>query len=397
MQTQTTAQPEHNQHAVKFHGSIAECFKIWFTNLFLIIITLGIYSFWAIIKMKRFFYQNTEINGYHFDFHAKPIQYIKGFLIVIAFYAAFIFLEFKAPNFAGLLLLVGLGCLPWLIIKSWQFQMRMTSLNGVRFDFKGNLGTAYWVLLFAPVLFILGLVLVFSLIFSLTFSGNTDNIGLGQIIFGGLLVLLFLASFPIIFAILNIMQLQFFVNHSIFGNQYFQTTLKKGKMIAIHCISWLIQLPFLIWGGSIYINATMEFVFRIIYVNRYYDSSQIVLEYFLSLVPAFLIIFLGCFLTSIYRITTLRNYLFSQTTINGLQLKSTMQIIPFFWLIISNLFIVIFTLGLCSPIAHIRMARYIANSTYIIGDFNIDDATANVDEDDSVNTEPVVDAILGVM
>ena len=57
-----------------FSGTAAEYFGIWIVNLFLTIITLGIYSAWAKVRRLRYFYGNTWLDGHNFEYHARPIQ-----------------------------------------------------------------------------------------------------------------------------------------------------------------------------------------------------------------------------------------------------------------------------------------------------------------------------------
>ncbi|MBT9430766.1 DUF898 family protein, partial [Candidatus Symbiopectobacterium endolongispinus] len=73
----------NGKHAVVFHGKSGEYFLIWLVNALLTTITLGIYSAWATVRTCRYFYGNTEINGDRFDYHAEPIQILKGRIIVI--------------------------------------------------------------------------------------------------------------------------------------------------------------------------------------------------------------------------------------------------------------------------------------------------------------------------
>ena len=61
-----------------FHGQGSEFFRIWIVNLVLTILTLGIYSAWAKVRTKRYFYGNTELAGDRFDYLASPIAILKS-------------------------------------------------------------------------------------------------------------------------------------------------------------------------------------------------------------------------------------------------------------------------------------------------------------------------------
>ena len=69
----------------EFNGSAFEYFKIWIVNIALSIVTLGIYSAWAKVRTKRYFYGNTTLDGSSFEYLANPISILKGRLIVFGF------------------------------------------------------------------------------------------------------------------------------------------------------------------------------------------------------------------------------------------------------------------------------------------------------------------------
>ncbi len=65
-----------------FRGTAREYFGIWLTNIVLTILTLGIYSAWADVRTRRYFYGNTILDGETLDYTAKPISLLKGRAIV---------------------------------------------------------------------------------------------------------------------------------------------------------------------------------------------------------------------------------------------------------------------------------------------------------------------------
>ena len=50
---------EPDTYRMSFTGSAGEYFRIWIVNLFLTIITLGIYLPWAKIRQRKYLYGNT--------------------------------------------------------------------------------------------------------------------------------------------------------------------------------------------------------------------------------------------------------------------------------------------------------------------------------------------------
>lgn len=53
-----------------YHGKVGKLFVIWFTNVLFTLLTLGIYFFWARVRTKKYFYENTSFDGKYFGYHA---------------------------------------------------------------------------------------------------------------------------------------------------------------------------------------------------------------------------------------------------------------------------------------------------------------------------------------
>ena len=50
-------------HQIEFEGKGGEYFRIWIVNVLLSIVTLGIYSAWATVRTRRYFYANVKLAG----------------------------------------------------------------------------------------------------------------------------------------------------------------------------------------------------------------------------------------------------------------------------------------------------------------------------------------------
>src|SRR5476649_2676097 len=157
-------QHHDTSHPVRFHGKGGEYFSIWLVNALLTIVTLGIYSAWATVRRRRYFLGNTEINGDRFDYHARPIQILKGRLLVIAGIIVFYILAALMPKLALLFVLAFFALLPWVIVRSWRYNAIMTSYRGVRFNYHCKVGRAYWTMYLCPILLMLALYLPVAII-----------------------------------------------------------------------------------------------------------------------------------------------------------------------------------------------------------------------------------------
>ncbi|RFA27198.1 hypothetical protein CAI21_15230 [Alkalilimnicola ehrlichii] len=64
---------------VAHHGSGAELFVIYLVNLLLKVITLGIYHFWAVTRVRRYLWAQTSFDGERFEYTGTGRQLFLGF------------------------------------------------------------------------------------------------------------------------------------------------------------------------------------------------------------------------------------------------------------------------------------------------------------------------------
>ncbi|MDA7599619.1 YjgN family protein [Alphaproteobacteria bacterium] len=147
---------------LEFTGTASQLFGIQMLNLFLIIITLGVWTPWARVRRRRFFFNNTTILGEGIDYTATGFTLFKGWAIVSLLLIAFYTLPFLGVPFAqeGLAVLL-LPAYPWVINRSLRFNAQNTAWRDVRFNFKGSYLGSLWYLFLLPIIgvFSLGLLL----------------------------------------------------------------------------------------------------------------------------------------------------------------------------------------------------------------------------------------------
>ena len=135
----------------EFSGKGSEYFKIWLVNIILSIITLGIYSAWAKVRRKKYFYGNTTLSGSSFEYLADPVKILKGRIIVVGIFILYSVLSGLLPLVSGIMSLAFILILPWLIVRSLVFNARNSALRNVRFGFKGSIMGAAKVFLLWPL------------------------------------------------------------------------------------------------------------------------------------------------------------------------------------------------------------------------------------------------------
>lgn len=138
--------------ALRFTGSAGEYFRIWIVNLCLTVVTLGLYSPWAKVRRKRYFYGSTLLEGSAFEYTGNPVAILKGRLIVLAIFVVYSLAQQFLPLLSFALLLGILALLPWIIQRALQFNARNSLHRNLRFGFDGGKLQILAVLLIAALL-----------------------------------------------------------------------------------------------------------------------------------------------------------------------------------------------------------------------------------------------------
>jgi uncharacterized membrane protein YjgN (DUF898 family) len=82
---------------VEFTGTRSELFGILIRGYLLMVPTVGIYRFWVTTWKRRFYWQNTVLDGEPLEYTGNALQLLIGFLFALAFflpiYIAFFYLR----------------------------------------------------------------------------------------------------------------------------------------------------------------------------------------------------------------------------------------------------------------------------------------------------------------
>jgi uncharacterized membrane protein YjgN (DUF898 family) len=151
-QPASPGQPRVRELPFTFTGRAGEYFRIWFVNVCLTVLTLGIYSAWAKVRTRRYFYRNTLVDGHGFDYHARPITILKGRLIAAVVIGGSYALYFYKPLLGAAVFLGWFLIAPWVLNLASRFNARMTSYRNVRFGFAGTYGSAFMAVCLWPII-----------------------------------------------------------------------------------------------------------------------------------------------------------------------------------------------------------------------------------------------------
>ena len=87
-----------HERAIRFTGNWREYLPIAASNVLLIIVTLGIYRFWAAARQRRYLWSRTEVIGDRLEWSGTGKEMFIGFLVVMCFLLPFfLFFQFLFP------------------------------------------------------------------------------------------------------------------------------------------------------------------------------------------------------------------------------------------------------------------------------------------------------------
>jgi uncharacterized membrane protein YjgN (DUF898 family) len=132
------------KHPVRFEGAAGDFFLKWIGVVFLNIITLGLYSPWGTVRLKRYLYGQTRVGSQHFAFLGDAMAILKGRLLIAGVFIGVMILSNVAPTLYGVVLLLGyLVVLPLVVPQALRYNARTTALSEVAFTFHGTSGGAF--------------------------------------------------------------------------------------------------------------------------------------------------------------------------------------------------------------------------------------------------------------
>lgn len=135
--------------AIGFHGQGGTLFGIQIVNLFLIIITLGIYSFWSRVRVRRYMLSQTEFEGDRFAYHGTGRELFNGWLKAMLIFALPLtvlgvlqaWADMESGFYALLQILaymIAVFFIPIATVNARRYRLSRCSWRGIRFSFRGG-------------------------------------------------------------------------------------------------------------------------------------------------------------------------------------------------------------------------------------------------------------------
>jgi uncharacterized membrane protein YjgN (DUF898 family) len=303
------------RHQMRFEGSGGEYFKIWIVNLALSIATLGIFSAWAKVRSKRYFYGNTYIGEHNFDYHGDPRRILLGRMIALGILLGYTATIHFIPAMTFVWVVFFLFATPWLLNASLRFNARNSSYRNVRFNFSGTYGGAFT----------------------------------AYVLWGILAVITVFTTYPLARRARD----QYNINNHQFGGKQFHAEIPGWPIYRIYLLALLLFL-----GGvaviALFVMGTAFAGMDVKSIDPKQPATMLPLIAVMSVSYAFTLLVLMTFVG-----TKVFNLALNHTVLaDRFRFESNLSPLRMIWLVISNLVLTLVTLGLFYPWAATRMARY---------------------------------------
>jgi uncharacterized membrane protein YjgN (DUF898 family) len=334
----------------EFRGDGLEFFRIWIVNISLTLLTLGIYSAWARVRTKRYFYGNTYIDGHSFDYHAAPWRILIGRMIAVLLLVAYNVTVALNPLYSLAWFGVFVFGLPWLINSSLRFNARNTSFRNVRFNFTGKYGGSFAAHVGWPIA---GFVTV------------------------GLLIPLARRARD-----------YFHINNHTYGGTPFRTEYKAWKIYGIYILAIVVLVAIVtaIMQGLAYLY-THGTLGPQAGPNSTADSAPSLWMIFLV---SYTVIGLVWFMINSLIDTMVFNLSLGNTKIDERHgIEARLSPLTIIWIKVTNLILVLLTVGLLYPWAKVRLARYHAKRMALLATSDLSEFTSELVEGQSAIGEQI--------
>ncbi len=377
-------------HAFSFQGSGGGYFPVWLVNILLTVFTAGLFLPWAMVRARRYFYENTELAGARFSYHATGGAIFVGWICLALLYVVFVINAVYENTFLTLcMVLLFIAFAPFLIMQGLRYQLLMTKLNGLRFSFKASPLRAWWVMLGCPLLIAILVTAMMGLVF--TIAGSSQSMT-GIIVGIVLSVLVGLVGTALMQGIYAAQWYGLLVYNLLFGYHSIAFTLNVITCTFIYLKAMLLFVPFIAVALIMLAPVMTQMLHYSVYgMNSQEEMLSFLISLIMSVLLPYFIYMIGILVCFSFAFVKLRNYAYQQMSLEGgITFRSPASVGSFVWNILSNFMVCGISFGLAWPWAKVRLTRYLLENTHVDGEL---DNLALGDHDEQPRNDPA--SVLG--
>lgn len=322
--------PINHELKLEFIGSSREYFRIWAVNLCLTLLTLGIFSAWAKVRKKRYFYSHTILDGTPFQYLGQPLPILRGRIIGATLFAVYYVSSHFLTSLLPFVLALGAVLAPWVIVRSAAFKARYSAFRNMTFRFEGNYCNTLKVVSawgLAPAI-IIGMMFNW---WKITWIGGA------LFAIAGLLFPWWISRFK-----------RFIVGHTAFGGKNGQLSTTGGQFFSIY---FLAGIFFVLIGIAAGLSLAI--------FNLPKNSPYHIL---LFSIP----VYSGYVLAYAYTQAHIGNLVWNETTLGPLRFHSTLRGLTMAKYYLTNGLAIIASAGLLTPWAVMRTMKYRADNMRVL-------------------------------
>ncbi len=139
--------------SIKYVGKGVEFAIIYFKNIILTILTLGLYYPWAKVEILKYHYQSTALDDSRFSFNGTGKEVFRGFIkvyVILILVYGFLFYALQTQHQVlmfsaiGLFYLFLLLVIPFAIHGAVRYRSSRSSWKGIHFKYLGDRAEFFW-------------------------------------------------------------------------------------------------------------------------------------------------------------------------------------------------------------------------------------------------------------
>ena len=321
---------------IRSHAEVGALFKIFIVNVLLTVLTLGIYRFWAKTRLRTYLWGNVEIMGDRLEYGGTGKELFIGFLVV--------FFVILLPLFGGI-----------------------AFVDKMLVDTNEELRAVLGVVQLLAIIFLFGVALFRARRYRLTRTQWRGIYGAqsgSSVKYGAMALASYLASIfsiGLAWPVCSVWLKRYVMAHTWVGDEQPEFNPSVKKLYGPFMVFWGLGMAYLVTVGVISLGMSGEMGGSTTPspedINKMIGGILVI---YLSIIP-FILGFMW------YRGKAYHHFV-SSTRFHGHDMSSSITGFRYMRLMVGNALLMIFTLGLATPLTYKRHLNFVERHIGLVGD-----------------------------